>query len=270
MDLPLPAMVCFRVTRYCNARCGFCLAPPDGAHPPQRVLRERIDWLMARGVRTVHFCGGEPTIHPALAALLTHVHARGGHSRLTTNGITLPEELPAALRAAGTRVKVSLHGDQAMHDALVGRAAYEPATRHLRQLVAAGIPVAVHTTVVASGQGALEEMVRFCLAERVRQLCILPFIPRGSGARTQAEYGLSSAQRAQLREAVRRLRRTLSGRVDLRWLDFSARTIHVVEADGRVVLEGATEALDRLLTTIPGEPVALRRVPAPRLPHDRP
>ena len=41
--------------------------------------------------------------------------------------------------------------------------------------------------------------------------------------------------------AVSRQRRTFSGRLDIRWLDFSARPIHVVEPDGRLVLEGATE-----------------------------
>jgi hypothetical protein len=34
----LPEVVCFRVTRYCNAACGFCLAPPDGAHPGTDTL----------------------------------------------------------------------------------------------------------------------------------------------------------------------------------------------------------------------------------------
>ena len=260
MTTDLPPMICLRVTRYCNARCGFCLAPPDGAHPPASVLVQRLDWLMARGVKTIHFCGGEPTIHPALPELLTHVHAQGGGSRLTTNGIVLPERLLPALRAARTRVKVSLHGDRQHHDAMVGRAAFDATTQHLRRLLAAGIPTSVQTTVVAGGLWVVDWVADFCLEARVRQLSILPFIPRGSGYRTQGEYGLTPAQRAGLRESVRRKRRALNGRVDVRWLDFSARPLHVVEADGSVVLEGATEALDRLLCTIPGVATVKRRI----------
>ena len=79
----LPEVICFRVTRFCNAACGFCLAPPDGAHPDVATLIHRIDWVLARGVRTVHFCGGEPTIHPALPQLIGHVHDRGGKTRLS-------------------------------------------------------------------------------------------------------------------------------------------------------------------------------------------
>jgi molybdenum cofactor biosynthesis enzyme MoaA len=74
----LPAAVCFRVTRYCNAASGFCLAPPDGAHPDETTLKLRLVWVIAPGVRTVHFCGGEPTIHPAVTRLVDYVHAQGG------------------------------------------------------------------------------------------------------------------------------------------------------------------------------------------------
>jgi MoaA/NifB/PqqE/SkfB family radical SAM enzyme len=259
MNLHLPHMVCFRVTRYCNARCGFCLAPPDGAHPPAGILMQRIDWLAERGVRVIHFCGGEPTIHPALPELLAHVEARGGGSRLTTNGIVLPERLLPVLRSAGTQVKVSLHGDRARHDALVGRVAFDLATEHLRCLLRAGIPTAVQTTIVSDGDWVLDWMADFCLAEGVRQLCILPFIPRGNGFRTQGEYGLTPSQRTALREHVRRKRRSLLGRLDVRWLDFSGRPLHVVEADGRVVLECASESMDTLLCTIPGETAKRKR-----------
>ena len=65
-----PQQVCFRVTRACNARCGFCLAPWNGDHPREDVLNERIDWLLRNGVKTLDFCGGEPTIHPALPRLI--------------------------------------------------------------------------------------------------------------------------------------------------------------------------------------------------------
>lgn len=115
------------------------------------MLKQRIDWLVTRGVKVVHFCGGEPTTHPGLAELLVHTLGRNCASRLTTNGIVSPESLLPALRAASTNVKVSLHGDRAHHDAIVGRTAFDLTTRHLSQLVAAGIATGVQTTVVAGG-----------------------------------------------------------------------------------------------------------------------
>lgn len=252
MSLPLPPTVCFRVTRYCNARCGFCLAPPDGAHPDVTTLKRRVDWLLERGVTTLHLCGGEPTIHRGLVELIEHIHTHGGRTKLTTNGIALPEALLPALRDAATEVKVSLHGDRAHHDRMVGRVAFESTTRNLARLLAASIRTSVQTTVVAGAPEAVDWVTAYCLSHNVRRLSLLPFIPRGQGGPRQAEYALSSAQRRALRILVAHKRRVLAGRLDLRWLDFTARPIHVVEADGQVVLEGASEDRDQILGRIPG------------------
>jgi MoaA/NifB/PqqE/SkfB family radical SAM enzyme len=250
--LALPPSICFRVTRLCNARCGFCLAPPDGsglAGAP--VLLERVDWLLARGVRTVHFCGGEPTLHPALPDLLARVRAQGRTSKLTTNAIRLSAELISTLRALRTEVKVSLHGDRAHHDRIVGRAAFDATTANLRRLLAAGVRTSLQTTLVAGHAEVVEWAAAFSLALGVRRLSFLPFLPRGEGRERRGEYELRAGERQALRQRVRRARRAHGGRLDVRWLDFTARPIHVVEADGRLILEGATEDQDRVLARIP-------------------
>ena len=244
----VPDAVCFRVTRYCNARCGFCLAPNDGNHPPEAVLVDRIDRLVDQGVRVLHFCGGEPTIHPALAALLDHTRGRGAQPRLTTNGIAVPDDLVDAIVRTDTAVKVSLHGRPEQHDALVGRAAFAPASGTVRRLRARGAAVSVQTTLVHGQLDALDFVARYCREHRVRRLSILPFVPRGLGRDRPAEFGLTADERRTARTAVARWRETLVGRVDVRWLDFGTRPVPVMEADGRFVLEGAREALARVLT----------------------
>ena len=216
------------------------------------TLALRIDWLLSRGVKTIHFCGGEPTIHPALPQLLTHVCARGGRTRLTTNAIAISDALIGVLGATKTHVKVSLHGDRGHHDQIVGRAAFDRVTRSLRRLVTAGVVTSIQTTVVAGNLWVVDWVAQFCLEIGVRRLSILPFIPRGSGYGRRDEYSLSPVQRRVLREQVAQKRRALSGRLDVRWLDFTARPFHVVEPDGRVVLEGATESMDTVLGYAPG------------------
>ncbi len=258
--LALPSTVCFRVTRYCNIRCGFCLAPPDGAHPTAETLRERLDWLFARGVTTIHFCGGEPTIHPALVQLIDWT-ARAGHGvKLTTNGVLLSGALLAALRRADAEVKVSLHGDRDFHERIVGRPVFDATTTHARRLVEAGVNTSIQTTIVAGNTWVAEWVAKFCVEAGIRKLSVLPFLPRGNGIERRGEYELSSSERRELRAWVRRRRRDSRDKLDVRWLDFTARPIHVVEADGRVVLEGASESLDVLLARVPdGHPIAQAR-----------
>ena len=253
MPLRFPPVICFRITRSCNARCGFCLAPPDGFHVDGVTLTQRLDWLLTQGVKTIHFCGGEPTIHPALPLLLEYMHARGRNSRLTTNAIEIPENLLQVLRRTGTQVKISLHGSRDHHNSLVGREAFDYTVDNLRRLLAARVPTSVQTTVVAGGTWVVDWVAGFCLETGVRRLSILPFIPRGSGHSRRGEYGLSSFQRRELRDLVISKRRTLNGRLELRWLDFTARPIPVVETNGELVLEGATEGMDRVLCHLPAE-----------------
>lgn len=247
-----PDVICFRVTRHCNARCGFCLSPPDGFHPDTATLVQRINWLRTQGVKRIHFCGGEPTIHPALGDLIEHVHALGGRSLLTTNGIAIQDELISVLSAHHTRVKVSLHGDEAHHDRIVGCKAFSSTTGNLRRLLQAGVPTSIQTTVVSGGEWVIEWVADFCRGFGVRTLSILPFIPRGSGSHRHEQYELSDADRSRLHELVRKKRKALAGVLDIRWLDFSSRPVMVAEASGRLVLEGATERLDQIICEMPG------------------
>ena len=52
-------------------------------------------------------------------------------------------------------------------------------------------------------------------------------------------------------DLVRTERRRLNGQLDLRWRDFNAEPVPVVEADGRVVIERATESADQEICAIP-------------------
>lgn len=250
MQTALPDAICFRVSRCCNARCAFCLAPATGAMVDGDTLVQRIDWLAAQGVRGFDFCGGEPTIHPDLPRLLAHAHSRHKKAKLTTNGIELPERLVSTIRATGTRVKVSLHGDRAHHNEMLGCDAFDRTTAHIRDLLRSGIATSIQTTVVAGGTWVVDWLVDFCLATGVRRLGIMPFLPRGNGRHHQDRFGLSTAQRSSLHNRVTAKRRALNGRLDLRWLDLSNRPIHVVEADGSIILEGPTEGRDRIICRI--------------------
>jgi MoaA/NifB/PqqE/SkfB family radical SAM enzyme len=248
--LKLPAAICFRITRNCNARCSFCLAPPDGSHPEETVLASRIDWLLDRGVRSIQFCGGEPTIHPSLPQLLAYASGRGLKTSLCTNALAIPASLLPVLRLTDTAVRVSLHGDRAHHDAIVGSGCHQLTTGNVRRLLCAGVTTFIQTTVLAGGSWVVDWATDFCLQHGIRRLSILPFLPRGKGAEQRKEFALTEKERHALCDLVATGRHAMAGRLDLRLLDFNAKSIPVVEADGRVVLEGRTEAIDRVICRI--------------------
>jgi MoaA/NifB/PqqE/SkfB family radical SAM enzyme len=240
-----PASVCFRVTRFCNARCGFCLAPPDGGvHPSFESLQQRIDWLFAAGVRTIHFCGGEPTIHHDLPKLIRYVHEQGKKSKLTTNGILISEDLIHALQECKTEVKVSVHGPSKHHNEIVGVSAFDKVISNLQRLISARVKTSIQTTIVTGHLDVADWAIQFCLESGLKRISFLPFIPRGRGNETRGKYELSQSERRQLKELVKQKRRKLSSRLDIRLNDFNSTPIHVMESDGRFVRESATEARD--------------------------
>lgn len=212
---------------------------------------KRLAWLLGYGVSCIHFCGGEPTIHPALPSLLLYVKANGGSTKLTTNGIAISDALLEAVSETHTEVKVSLHGDREQHNRVTGCDAFDRTTTNLQRLVRSGVSTSIQTTVVKDAEWVVSWVASFCLKARVRRLSVLPFIPRGDGSTHRETYELTEMQRRDLQKQVSTLRRTLSARLDVRWLDFTAQRVPVVEADGRVVLEGATETMDRVLFQIP-------------------
>lgn len=249
---PLPLKICFRVTRFCNARCGFCLAPPDGGiHPPVIQLKQYIDWLFERGVKSIHFCGGEPTIHHDLPQLIEYVYAKGGKPRLTTNGILISDKLIASLYASKTEVKVSLHGPSEFHNAIVGREAFDATTTTIKRLIASGIRTSIQTTIIHEHLDIVDWMIQYSQKNKVKRISFLPFIPRGSGHEKRGIYELSYNERYKLRDLVRQRRKEFNSIIDIRLLDFNIKQVPVVEPDGRVVMESSTETRDVLLYQIP-------------------
>ncbi|MEP7066947.1 MAG: GTP 3',8-cyclase MoaA [Gemmatimonadota bacterium] len=103
------------VTDRCNFRCTYCM-PLEGLPwlPREEILTyeeitEIVRQLAPLGVTRLRITGGEPTIRPQLATLITMLHAVPGIEdiALSTNGVKLPE-MADELKAAGLdRVNMS-------------------------------------------------------------------------------------------------------------------------------------------------------------------
>lgn len=73
------------ITRRCNNDCIYCDQPKADQDLPPDQFATLLDELIAEGFEAVALGGGEPTLHPALPALLEMARQRGLHTGLTTN-----------------------------------------------------------------------------------------------------------------------------------------------------------------------------------------
>ncbi len=103
------------VTDRCNFRCAYCM-PVEGLPwlPREDILTyeeitEVVRQLAPLGVSRLRITGGEPTIRPQLATLITMLRAVAGIQdiALSTNGVKLPEMATELKHAGLDRVNMS-------------------------------------------------------------------------------------------------------------------------------------------------------------------
>jgi len=87
------------ITRRCNNACPYCDQPKAEQDMPVAQFTALLDELAGAGIEAVALGGGEPTLHPALPALLEAARERGLRTGLTTNARA--PDLVARLAGAG-------------------------------------------------------------------------------------------------------------------------------------------------------------------------
>ena len=102
-----PGACLFAITNVCNAHCDFCGYARERVPAAKRVwadldrAKRALDALFRRGVRSVTFTGGEPTLHRGLPDMVSHASALGMTTHLISTGFVLSRALTEQLRDAG-------------------------------------------------------------------------------------------------------------------------------------------------------------------------
>ena len=146
------------VTDRCNFRCLYCM-PVEGLPWLAREtllgddeIVEVVRQLAPLGLRRIRITGGEPTLRPALVALVARMRdaAALDDVSLSTNGVRLPA-MARALRDAGVdRVNVSVDSLRTERVAAIARRslAFDPITALDAALDAGFEPVKVNVVVL--------------------------------------------------------------------------------------------------------------------------
>lgn len=93
-----------QVTRQCNQKCIICSNPPTERKLTLQKAKEKINEIKKEGGEGLIITGGEPTVYPELAKLISYATIKGVFPRIITNGQKLADfAYLKSLRDAGLK-----------------------------------------------------------------------------------------------------------------------------------------------------------------------
>jgi len=200
------------VTDRCNFRCLYCM-PVEGLPWLAREtllgddeIVEVVRQLAPLGLRRIRITGGEPTLRPALVALVARMRdaAALDDVSLSTNGVRLPA-MARALRDAGVdRVNVSVDSLRTERVAAIARRslAFDPITALDAALDAGFEPVKVNVVVL---RGVNDDEIASLAAltlERAVHVRFIELMPVGDSHGAGPEHFVAADEIAERIEQV--------------------------------------------------------------------
>lgn len=183
-----PFILAWELTSACNLDCMHCRASATREGKPGELSTEEgrrlLEELSKAGTRMVILSGGEALMRPDVFELAGLGTSLGMRMTLATNGSLVNPETASRIREAGiVRVSVSLDGVTAgMHDNFRGReGAFELALEGIHNLIAAGLPVQVNTTVAAANVEQMDDFPAFLESLGVMAWHVFFLVPTGRG-----------------------------------------------------------------------------------------
>ncbi|MBW2459456.1 MAG: radical SAM protein [Deltaproteobacteria bacterium] len=192
----------------CPNRCRFCSEAHQLAQFGQlsislsqvkAVLRRHL----ARGVRSLHLTGGEPTVHPDFVEVVTLAKQLGMTTSVGTNGVMLCEQSFASQALPHLdEVMFSIHGpDAATHDAQTRRAgSFDQVTAALTlaRRLAPGLDTFVNVVVTRHNVALLAETVALAAELGASLIVVSNPTPEGRALDDYADLVAPLAELAEL------------------------------------------------------------------------
>ncbi|SDG22712.1 Radical SAM superfamily enzyme, MoaA/NifB/PqqE/SkfB family [Sinosporangium album] len=145
------------LTRKCQLNCVHCLndSKAEGTHGT--MSRQNwisvLDQAKASGVGEVRFIGGEVTMHPDAAELVSHALDLGLQTEIFSNLVHVAAGWWELFQRDGVSVATSYYSDDAAeHDAITGRRSHARTLANIGKAVKLGIVLRVAIVAVHEGQ----------------------------------------------------------------------------------------------------------------------
>jgi radical SAM protein with 4Fe4S-binding SPASM domain len=167
-----PIYAVWEITLRCDLACTHCGSRAGRARRDELSTEEALDvvrQLADLGVKEVTLIGGEAYLRDDWTAIAAAVRAHAMQCSITTGGRGMDADRAAAARRAGIEsVSVSVDGLRSTHDALRGmRGSFDAALAAMRNLRAAGVPVAANTQINRRSLPELEAIFDVIAGERI-------------------------------------------------------------------------------------------------------
>ena len=183
----------FHILTGCNLSCRHCYINPE-QHGHQTLSLDTIKrWLQAFAGRAqsanLVLLGGEPTLHPDLAAVVKFARELGFHSiTIDTNGFLFHDILDRIVPGDVDFFSFSLDGaSRETNDDIRGGGSYDACLSGIRRAVAAGFETSMIYTVSRANLHELEAMVPLVRDLGIKRFFIQVIGLRGSSAQPERD-----------------------------------------------------------------------------------
>jgi molybdenum cofactor biosynthesis enzyme MoaA len=199
------------ITSQCNRHCTYCFLSSDffasRAQMSLDLYRGILDWSRRRGIGEITLLGGEPSLHPNFAKMVTMARDEDMNLRVVTNGTHRFRKLISSLEITPgmlSRVAVSLDSmDEKDQDDLRGPRSWRDAKETIDLLRAHEIPFDINITALRSVLGNLESLLEFASKAGCRRANIHWPSAMGLGSELPADQIPSRDQWMQLVRQVK-------------------------------------------------------------------
>lgn len=179
----------FFIIKKCINKCVFCSEKDrfDGTELTVEAVKKTLVSQKKKGVRLVHFMGGEPAVHTQFPRILVLAKALGYRTYIITNGIKFAgKEFCKAAAPYLDEVMVSVHGHNAgTHNANTRNpASFAGMAAGLKNLAAfPQVRLTATTSITRLNFKRLEKIIEFTSGFGINENQFISIIPSGDGKR---------------------------------------------------------------------------------------
>lgn len=235
----LEKKICWRVTRACNLHCVHCLSGYKNMFIKDLDFNSQIIALNSiydAGFTKITWTGGEPSLLPGFEELLDFSRCKGLVNVITTNGISMRDNMITKLNPVFDIIRLSFDGLEHTHNIVRGGNYFQRTLDSVDRFNQSSFRVEANITLTHESYQDIPELVNLLIGKGIKCIVFLDLINRESALSMDIKK-LSDSQKKEMKKYIRNLM-SISEDIDYRYNDYDDNDNYyiVVESDGEILL----------------------------------